>query len=43
MRHLNYYENNVKRRETKRMTAYVIQTEFKTKRRATGRVMPHIN
>ena len=37
------YENNVKRRATKRTTAYVIQTEFKAKRSATGRATPHIN
>jgi hypothetical protein len=36
------YENNVKRHAMKRTTAYVIQTEFKTKRRAIGRATPHI-
>jgi hypothetical protein len=33
---------NVKRRATKRTTAYVIQTEFKMERRVTGRATSYI-
>jgi hypothetical protein len=36
------YENNIKRRAMKRTTAYIIQTEFRTKRRMIRRATPHI-